>query len=199
MTIAPTFVGEGLRILDFDIETRLVGFYEAGRFKPKGCEPIAIACSWESSKNVAVWTLTPDATKYHESMQSMLDGFLGFYNDADVVTGHYVLKFDLPILTSIMFERGMVPLGEKLVSDTKNHLVNFEGLSKSQENLSEMLELAEDKFHMNDPRWRDVTRLLPEGLVYARDRVTWDIKQHKAMRAALLELGYLNPPELWKP
>ena len=32
-----------LRILDFDIETRKVGFFQAGKFSPDGCEPTAIA------------------------------------------------------------------------------------------------------------------------------------------------------------
>jgi len=183
-----------LRILDFDIETRLVGFYEAGRFKPKGSEPTAIAASWVGEDEVQVW-LQPEYT-----VEEMLLYFNELYEQADVVTGHYIRKFDLPILNAALFENG-IPLLDplKLVSDTKTDLKQFEGLSKSQENLAELLELAESKYKMNDVRWRRATRLTPEGIKETRNRVTQDVVQHKQLRAALIDAGVLNPPTLWKP
>ena len=183
-----------LRVLDFDIETRLVGFYEAGRFKPKGSEPTAIAASFVGERKVHVW-LQPEA-----SVAEMLGWFVPLYDQADIVTGHYIRKFDLPILNGSLFEHGLPLLDPmKLVSDTKVDLKPFEGLSKSQENLSELLELAESKYHMNDPRWRKATRLTPEGVKRARARVTGDVQQHKVLRKALLDAGVLNPPSVWKP
>ena len=183
-----------LRILDFDIETRLVGFYEAGRFKPKGSEPTAIAASWVGEDEVQVW-LQPEYT-----VEEMLLYFNELYEQADVVTSHYIRKFDLPILNAALFENG-IPLLDplKLVSDTKTDLKQFEGLSKSQENLAELLELAESKYKMNDVRWRRATRLTPEGIKETRNRVTQDVVQHKQLRAALIDAGVLNPPTLWKP
>jgi DNA polymerase elongation subunit (family B) len=187
-------VAKDLKILDFDIETRLVGFYEAGRFKPKGSEPIAIAASFIGSDKVDVW-LQPE-----HSIEEMLAGFRLLYKEADIVTGHYIRKFDLPILNGAMFEYGFDLLDPmKLVSDTKTDLKPFEGLSKSQENLSELLELAESKYHMNDPRWRKATRLTPEGVKRTRSRVTGDVQQHKVLRKALLDAGVLNPPTILKP
>lgn len=183
-----------LRILDFDIETRLVGFYEAGRFKPKGSEPTAIAARFlDEPDHEYVWVFPEDT---HEDM---LEGFRVLYNQADIVTGHYITKFDLPILNGAMFENRRPLLGQKDVQDTKVHLRTIEGLSKSQENLAGMLEVAEQKHHMSDYLWRKATRLTPEGIEQARKRVSDDVVQHIALRQVLIEAEVLNPPELWRP
>jgi hypothetical protein len=183
-----------LRVLDFDIETRLVGFYEAGRLKPNGSEPTAIAASWVGNDDIHVWA-QPDLT-----VDQMLRRFRGLYNSADIVTGHYIRKFDLPILNGAMIEHGMALLDPmKLVSDTKVDLKPFEGLSKSQENLSELLLVYEDKYQMNDVMWREATRLTPVGVTNILVRVMQDIRQHKELRAALLAAGALNPPTIWRP
>jgi hypothetical protein len=130
----------------------------------------------------------------------MLEQFVPLYDEADIVTGHYIRKFDLPILNGALFENGLPLLDpQKLVQDTKVDLKVFEGLSKSQENLSEMLEIAESKFKMNDVKWRGATRLNAKGIELTRKRATCDVKQHIAMRKALLDAGVLNPPSVWKP
>lgn len=182
-----------LRILDFDIETRLVGFYEAGRFKPKGSEPTAIGFSFEGSDLVEAF-VQPDW-----SVPELLSIFRAAYAEADIVTGHYIRKFDLPILNGAMFEHGLPLLEPKLVIDTKVDLKDIEGLSKSQENLADMLRVADEKKHMSDSRWRDATRLTEDGVKATFERVTMDVIQHKALRAALNEAGALNAPTIWKP
>ena len=187
-----------LKILDFDIETRLVGFYEAGRFKPKGSEPTAIAASWVGSSKTAVW-LQPE-----HSVEEMLAGFVDLYNQADAVTGHYIRKFDLMLLNGALFEFGMPLLDPvKLVQDTKCDLKPFEGLSKSQENLAEALnrfdEKKSKKYRMNDTMWRWATRLTPEGVEETRKRVTSDVRQHKKLRLDLHKAGVLNAPTVWSP
>ena len=183
-----------LRVLDFDIETRLVGVHSAGRFKPSGSEPTAIAASFVGEEDVHVW-VQPDYT-----VEEMLAYFLGLYEQADVVTGHYIRKFDLPILNGALLENGFNMLDPmKLVSDTKQDLKPFEGMSKSQENLAEMLEVFESKYKMNDAKWRKATRLTPEGVNETFNRVTQDVRQHKLLRQALLDAGALNPPTVWRP
>jgi hypothetical protein len=182
-----------LKILDFDIETRLVGFYEAGRFAPKGSEPTAVAGSFVGSDEMHVWA-QPEYT-----VEEMLLYFADLWDEADIVTGHYIRKFDIPILNGNLFERGYALLGEKLVQDTKVDLREMYAISKSQENLSQMLELADGKYKMNDAKWRDATRLTDSGVRETYNRVTNDVVQHKALRQALLDAGVLNPPTLWKP
>lgn len=180
-----------LRVLDFDIETRKVGFHSGGKFGPDGCEPTAIAACWVEEKSVRV-KLLPEQTP-----TEMLAWFRELYDQADLVTGHYVRKFDLPILNGAMLEHGLPLLGQKLVSDTKQDLEAFSGLSKSQENLAGMLGLAEGKFHMADFRWRPATRLDPDGVPLARKRAASDVRQHISLRAALSAAGALRPPRVW--
>lgn len=177
-----------LRVLDVDIETRLVGFHKGGKFAPDGCEPIAIAWSWGD-----------EVTVHLGPSKQMLREFAKAYAEADLLTGHYVRKFDLPVLNGAMVENGLPPLGRKLVSDTKVDLVKFAGLSKSQENLAEMLELAEAKYHMSDVKWREAARLKRDGKEQTRLRVANDVIQHMQLRAALLEAGLLREPRVWAP
>lgn len=186
---------EPQRILDFDIETRRIGFHSGGRWKPDGCEPIAVAWSWTDEEKVDVIVLGADTIVAWD----ILDEFRDVYDQADIVTGHYIRPFDLPILNGAMMEYGLPPLDEKLTSDTKLDLVSRAGLSASQENLSALYELVQDKFHMNDHRWREAARLTPEGLERARRRVVDDVKQHKALRRVLIEAGFLKPPKVWRP
>jgi hypothetical protein len=132
-------------------------------------------------------------------MQLMLRDFLWAWDEADVVTGHYIRKFDLPILQGALFEFGFPLLDQKLVSDTKTDLVDIAAMSLSQENLAALHELGESKFHMNDNWWRKVARLTPEGLSLAKTRVVQDVIQHQELRRALSEAGALKPPSLWTP
>jgi len=185
-----------LRILDFDIETRRIGFHSAGRFAPDGCEPVVIAAQFEDEET-GPYVFSLGETWTEESYYDLVSGFRVLYDNADIVTGHYITKFDLPILNGAMFECGLPPLDAKLVIDTKTDLLDMQGRSKSQENLSALRALEESKFHMNDEWWRKVARLTPEGLDLARRRVTDDIKQHMALRRELRD--WLKPPTEWKP
>jgi len=129
----------------------------------------------------------------------MLKGFRRVWDQADLVTGHFIRKFDLPILNGAMMEWGLPPLDEKLVSDTKEDLLKRAGLGASQENLGVLYSLEQSKFHMSDQHWREVARLTAQGLRLARERVTSDVRQHMALRAALLRAGMLKAPRVWAP
>lgn len=178
------------RILDFDTECRplsyLGGDYTTG-------EVTAIAASWEGSKKMWSRLLGRD------DALDMLQGFVALYNQADVVTGHYVRKHDLPILNGALLEYGLPPLGRKMVSDTYSDLVSRKYLSASQENLAAMFGLSHRKEHMNQVQWREANRLTPKGLKETKRRVAGDVRQHKELRQRLIEVGALGPPRLWKP
>lgn len=190
LVLKPT---ESLRVLDFDIETRRIGFHNGGRFRPDGCEPIAIACSWVGQSRVYCWTI-----KTH-GLKELLEKFLPFYEEAGMVTGHYVRKFDLPILNGSMMEQGLPLLSPRRVQDTKCDLADVAGLSLSQENLGALHRLEASKFHMNDHAWREVARLAPGAMDLARRRVVGDVIQHKQLRQSLLDAGALNPARVWQP
>lgn len=189
-----TLIGSVLsprKILDFDTETRKIGFHLGGKFKPDGCEPIAL--SWSFGDRIAVRQLGVD------DPEEMLRAFCEAYAEADIVTGHNIRNFDLPIINGALIEREMPMLGPKLTQDTLKDLVKRAGWSSSQENLGDMFELLADKFHMSDNKWRESTRLTPEGIEQTRRRVMDDVAQHMQLRKKLLARGLLKPPRVWRP
>jgi hypothetical protein len=179
-----------LKILDFDIENRPLSYAGADWTT---AEITAIAASWTDEDKVDCW-LQPDL-----SVRDMLQFFCVRYREADMVTGHYIRKHDLPILNGALLEHELPMLEPKLTCDTKLDLKKKKDMSASQESLADMYGLPEAKHHMSQPEWRRANRLEQGGIAAARTRVTSDVIQHKALRAKLLEVGALNPPRLWHP
>jgi hypothetical protein len=128
----------------------------------------------------------------------MLRAFRAAYDAADMVTGHYITGHDLPLIQAMLTENQLPLLADKLVQDTKVHMVRRKGLSSSQENLACMLMTEHDKVKMNQAKWRSANRLTPEGIEEARKRVIGDVQQHIEMRARLIELGYVSRHCHWK-
>lgn len=179
-----------LRVLDFDIENRPLAYLGMDY---TSAEITAIAAGWADESAVYVWALGEVA------LSQMLGEFVKLYNQADIVTGHYIRNHDLPIINGALMELGLDPLSEKLTSCTKNDLVKRKNISVSQENLSEMLGISAPKVQMNQPKWREANRLTPEGIALTKKRVVGDIKQHKQLRKKLIDKGLLGSPKLWKP
>lgn len=175
-------------MLDFDIENRPLA-YLGQDFTT--AEVTAIAAGFIGEKKIHCWLLGQDSYK------DMLRGFRELYDAADLVTGHYIRKHDLPILNGAMVEAGLEPLSSKLSSDTKLDFIRSSNLSESQENLAQMLEVEESKQHMSNASWREANRLLPIGIVKTRARVVGDVRQHMALREVLVERGLLGTPRVW--
>jgi hypothetical protein len=182
----PLIVKAKQRILDFDIENRPLT-YIGNDFTT--AEITAIAASWVGSSEIQTWLLGRD------DPFDMLCAFCKLYDAADVVTGHYIRKHDLPIINGAMLEIGLRPLSPKLASDTKLDLIVRAGVSASQESLSGLLGLPASKFHMTQTMWRQANRL--EALELTKRRVAGDVKQHKLLREELIALGWLGPPKMW--
>jgi hypothetical protein len=182
--------GARLRVLDFDIENRPLS-YLGSDFTT--AEVTAIAASWVGKRQVHVWLLGVHTT------EEMLSGFAELYHAADVVTGHYIRRHDLPILNGAYLEQGLPTLTGKLTSDTKLDLVRRKELSVSQQSLAEMLGVPAPKYGMSQPAWRDANRLTDTGVEQTRRRVCADVVQHKLLREALLARGLLKPPQRWSP
>lgn len=181
-----------LRILDFDIENRPLS-YLGGDFTT--AEITAIAAGWIDRDLIECRVLD----KRPGSGRRMLRWFLELYDQADMVTGHYIRKHDLPIINGALMEHRLPLLGPKLTSDTKLDLVKRKDISGSQEALAGMYGTAEPKEHMGQHHWREANRLTPEGITETLRRAIGDIRQHKQLRAALIEAGALGPPKVWYP
>lgn len=179
-----------LKILDFDIENRPLSYMGMDYTT---AEVTAIACGWADQNKIHCWLLGK------ETPEEMLTNFLKFYNEADIVTGHYIRKHDLPILNGALMEYQLPLLGKKLTSDTKLDMVRKKDMSASQESLAGMYELPHPKHHMSQPEWRLANRLTPEGIKQTKKRVVDDVAQHKALREIMIENGALGPPQLWSP
>lgn len=179
-----------LRILDFDIENRPLAYmgddYTSG-------EITAIAACWGLGERVHVWLLG------RNDPVVMLRGFKKLYDHADIVTGHYIRKHDLPVINAAMLEYKLPPLGPKLACDTKLDATETKYLSMSQENLAITLGVASSKAHLANATWREANRLTPEGLKETTRRVVGDVRQHMELRLRMAELGYLKAPRVWTP
>jgi hypothetical protein len=179
-----------MRVLDFDVEARPLHWI-SGDYVSK--EITAIAWAWcDAPQDVTCYLLG------ETDPIAMLGAFRAAYEAADMVTGHFIRGYDLPMVNGALTEYQMPALADKLTQDTKLDLVRRQGLSGSQENLGAMLNLENPKVKMDQAKWRSANRLTPEGLVAVRERVTGDVKQHIEMRRRLLELGYLGPAVVWK-
>jgi hypothetical protein len=181
-----------LRILDFDIENRPLS-YLGQDFTTAEITAIA-ACFTDDRKSLRCWLLGRDEPV------AMLEGFRAMYDAADMVTGHYIRKHDLPIINGAMVELGLPCLAPKLTCDTKLDLVRKGPvISGSQENLCQMLGLPQPKIHMNNALWREANRLTPKGLKATEKRAVGDVIQHMALRLALVKRDLLGPPRQWRP
>lgn len=192
LVVTPTRVrvaSRPMRVLDFDVECRPLDWY-GGDLNSK--EITAMAWAWVGSDDVQS-ILLGEATG-----PEMLRAFVAAYDAADVVTGHFIRGFDLPLINGALTEYQMPALSDKLSSDTKLDLVRRHGLSGSQENLGAMLGLTHPKVGMNQAKWRAANRLTRGGLEEARARVVGDVRQHMELRARLLQLGYLDAPKIWR-
>jgi hypothetical protein len=197
----------GARILDFDIENRPLSYWVPDR---PSAEITAIAWSFEGERNYTC-ALLGDRANYSDelwdkpglivfpSVAAILEAFVGAYNQADIVTGHYIRRHDLPIINGALIENGLPILEQKLTSDTKIDLVRKQDLPVSQEALAAYLGIKAPKVQMTQADWRDANRLTETGLARTYKRVVGDIRQHKQMRAELIRRGLVRAPKMWRP
>ena len=190
-----TFYTPIQRVLDFDMEARPLGWL-GGDYVHK--EVTAIGWAWIEDGQ-AVDVDFAQITKDARSHRRMLSKFREQIEKADIVTGHYIRGFDLPLLNGALDEFDLPLLGNILTQDTKNDLPKLNGTSKSQENMSSQAGLSKPKVQMDVPKWREANRLTKAGLKLTEERVVGDVLQHVELRQHLLEKGMLSPPKLWVP
>jgi 23S rRNA G2069 N7-methylase RlmK/C1962 C5-methylase RlmI len=180
-----------LRILDFDSECRPMHYSE---WKPES-QITAIAWSWVGEDKVHTEALNRNLRNENK----MLARFLAAYDEADIVTGHYIRKHDLPLVNDHVLRAFGEHLSPKLTQDTMSDMTSVKSLGKSQDNLAVTFGLTEEKHHMTGADWRLANSLDPKGIDLARIRVTNDVIQHKALREEMLRRGALGEPQLWIP
>lgn len=180
-----------IRILDFDLENRPLSYWVPER---PTAEITAIASCWDGFGN----TMTADLLG-EVSPEQMLLRFVERYNEADIVSGHYIRKHDLPIINGALMEYGLPPLLPKMTSDTKLDMMVKGDIPATQEFLIEILGVSVAKEHMTQGDWREANRLTEEGRARTRERVVGDVLGHMEMRAKMVDRGMLRPPRMWRP
>lgn len=180
-----------VKILDFDIENRPLTYW-ADR---PSAEITAIASAW-SAEPVTTWQVF---LLGRDDPRDALIEFKARYDEADMVTGHYIRRHDLPIINGAMMEFGLPQLGPKLTCDTRLDMRKKGDIPATQEYLAEALGVPSDKYHMTQVAWREANRLTPKGLELTRMRVIKDVAQHMMLRNRMLELNLLTAPKVWKP
>jgi len=180
-----------LRVLDFDIENRPLSYWIPDQ---PTAEITAIASCWTDDLSSMQVDLLGE-----KSVEEIVDRFIERYNQADIVTGHYITRHDLPHINGALLEMGRPPLGAKMVSDTRTNMFKKQGVPATQEYLMEILGIEIGKEHMTQGDWREANRLTPKGLDRTRTRVTKDVIGHMMLRAKMAELGLLRPIKLWRP
>ena len=186
-------------VLDFDIENRPASYWIPDR---PTAEITAIAAAWaDDPKDIRAWLLKPAETdaEHERMMREMLLGFKEMYDAADMVTGHYITRHDLPIINGALMDYGLPTLGPKMVQDTKTHMVKKADIPATQEYLSQMERVTARKVHMTQHDWRQANRLTIEGRTATEKRVRGDVRQHMRLRRAMVRDGLLHTPRIWRP
>jgi hypothetical protein len=184
---------QNLRILDFDIETLPLSYWAD---RPTA-EITAIASCWtDDMTSMKVSVLGP------QQPYEILSDFVERYNQADIVTGHYIRRFDLPMINGALMEYshlGFKPLAPKLAQDTKMDMHKKGDIPATQEYLSELLGIPIDKYQMTQHKWRSANRLTEAGIQEATNRCSQDVYQHMFLRLQMTHLGLLKAPKVWRP
>lgn len=188
-------VGSG-RVLDFDIENRPLSYWQPDR---PTADITSIASCWAGDHDSMEVLLLGEVTT-----EEMLARFVERYDEADLVTGHYIRMHDLPIINGALYDFDMPLLDDKMSCDTKLDMFKKADVPATQEWLLELLDpqcpigIPLEKFHMSQRTWRDANRLTPTGLAQTRRRVSTDVHAHIHMREEMLARGWLSTPKVWK-
>lgn len=182
------------RILDFDVETVAAGFADPEWVPQK---ITCVAWSWVGSDRVESRVCGPAGIFGNpERRTRMLKPFLAAFEQADMVTGHNLLRFDLPVIHAEIMRLRLPPLKPVRVQDTIR-LLRTKGFKKGQDVLGRLYRLEEQKLSLNWQDWQDAYD--EPGWPTIRARAESDVAMHKELRAELVTLRYLKPPRVWKP
>lgn len=182
------------RVLDFDIETVAAGFADPEWVPQK---ITCVAWSFVGEEEVHVRVCGPAGLFGRPQRRAkMLKPLLAAIHEADMLTGHNITRFDLPVLNAECLRLGLPCLPSKLVQDTIK-LVKTKGFKKGQDNIARLQKIEEEKKAMDWQHWQDAYD--EDGWPQVIERCVTDIIQHKAIRAQMIEDGWLRTPRVWNP
>ena len=122
----------------------------------------------------------------------------------DVLTGHNIDRFDLPLFQAQLMRFGLPSLPSLTTQDTMR-LPKKRDMSASQESLINYQALKAVcpigipiyKDHLSIPEWEDAAMGWNDEVLI--ERPLSDVHGHVHLREVLIEKGYLAGPRTWKP
>ena len=180
------------RVLDFDIETVAAGFAD-----PQWVPNRAVCWSycWTDEKEAKVSALPVRDFYDHEARRAFLNPLFDMIAEADVLTGHNIIRFDLPVLNAECLLLGLPTIGAKLVQDTIR-LPKSKGFKKGQDNVSHALGVKEEKMPLSWAKWE--AAYAEPDLTTIKERCASDVLMHIQMRQKMIERGILGAPRMWR-
>ena len=190
--VAPLPQTEPANILDLDVETVAAGFADPDWVPQK---ITCVAWSWVGSDQVESRICGPEGLFGNPKLRrDMLQALLDQFAKADVVTGHNIARFDLPVINAECMRLGLQPIRSIKVEDTMR-LPRAKGFKKGLDNLGQLLEVREAKMPLSWQEWQNAYD--EEGWKTIRARCESDVILHKQVRQALGERDLLKRRFLW--
>jgi hypothetical protein len=186
-------VPKRLRIIDIDVECK-PGHWIGGDFVSK----ILTAVAWKWLDDPGSPTSQVEVlTHYEHSPSEMAEAIAEVITEADIVAGHYIRGFDLPLVNGNLLRAGSLPLDPVLAHDTKLDLTKAHGRSLSQKNLAAAIGVEAPKVDVNLTEWEAFNSVEPWAKSRGIERVAGDVIQNIEMRDRLLDIGWLGRPRVW--
>lgn len=180
-----------MKVLAFDLETVAAGYAD-----PDWVPHTVTAWAYSWGDTIRSSVLPPRHLYDNLVRRRFLAPLIDQINQATMVSGHNLVRFDLPVLNAELMRLGMRPLAPIQVLDTMR-VPKAKGFKKGQDNLAVLLRVPEPKKHLNWQEWQDAYS--DPTLATVRERVESDVRQHLQVREAMRANGWLKPPRTWKP
>lgn len=191
------------RVLDFDFESKPLWFWWD--------KPTAVITSLSYMESVGGVidhdTLRSEVAPLdtRQAYTEWVEHVAGLLCGADILTGHNIDRFDLPLLQAQLMRSGLDGLPRLMTQDTMR-LPKKRDMSASQESLINYAALEATcpigmpiyKHHLSIPEWEDAALGWDEKGILT-ERPTSDVHGHAHLREVLIEKGYLAEPRIWKP
>lgn len=188
----PSDAGE-YRVLDFDIETVAAGFADPNWVPQK---ITCVAWKWIGSRRVESRICDVEGLyREPERRREMVAELLSLIDSADVVTGHNIIRFDLPVINAECMRLGLPVIREVATQDTMK-LPKSKGFKKGLDNLGHLYKIRNQKLPLDWQQWEDA--YAEEGWPIIRERCESDVLGHEEVRAAQIERGLHKAPKVWR-
>lgn len=181
------------RVLDFDVETIAAGFADPNWVPQK---ITCVAWSWAGSDVVESRVCDAEGLYYEpERRASMIWELVKQIVKADILTGHNIIRFDLPIINAECLRLNLPVLQPQRVQDTIK-FPKSRGFKKGLDNLGHLYKIRNQKMPLSWQQWEDA--YAERGWDTIKRRCEVDVTGHKEVRLEQISRGILQTKN-WKP